>query len=78
MTRFALILAVAALSTPALAQQAPKPPESYTLTLAPQEVEAVFNTIAEKPYKDVAPLLAKIRDQIAQQQAKAASPPQEK
>ena len=57
----------------AVAQQ-PKVPESYTITLSPQEVDLMWGIMIERPYKDVEPFLRKLRDQVSQQQMRAAAP----
>jgi hypothetical protein len=40
----------------------------FTLTLSAEEITAIGNALAEGPYKVVAPVLAKIQQQINDQQ----------
>jgi hypothetical protein len=61
----------AALSVPALAQQ----PKTITFTLAVGEANTVMNAVAEKPWKDVNPLLQKMVAQLNAQLAPPAPTP---
>lgn len=65
-----------ALLGPALAQApTPQEPFSYTLTLTPQEMQIVWEATSERPYRQVAPLMAKIQAQAQAQERAARSEP---
>jgi hypothetical protein len=66
----AALVAVLAPSAPAGAQ--PLPAE-YTLTLSAQEVQIIGTALAERPYREVAGIIARLNAQIIEQ-AKARAP----
>jgi hypothetical protein len=64
MKRFILIGMLVA--TPAFAQQ----PTEYTIKLTPAELDTIGKGLGDVPFKEAAPLLQKLREQIAAQQPK--------
>lgn len=62
------------ISFPAWAQQ--PPPQEFTIRLTLPELQLIGTALTKRPYEDVAPLLAKLNEQVAAQQ-KAATPPVE-
>lgn len=46
----------------------------YTLTVTPEELEAIGDGLDTLPYKRVAPLIDKLRGQLAAQNAPPAAP----
>ena len=69
-----LILVVVLVPTLAYAQQ-PQQPSSYTLTISPQELELISAGLGTQPFKDVLPLMNKLRQQVMEQQSKIIAPP---
>jgi len=57
-----------AISLPAIAAD-------YTLTLTREEIQFIGTLLAERPYKDVSALIAKLQSQVNAQSQKA-EPPQ--
>lgn len=72
MRRIVIGLGLALLASPAFAQ---KSPETYLFTLAPAEVVLIGQALSERPYKDVASLIAKLQQQAQEQINKANQPP---
>jgi hypothetical protein len=72
-----LLPAFVLLSTVASAQ-VPTLPQTYTLTLSPQQTDYVYTVLTKRPYDEAQPLLDLLRAQISQQnaaeQAKTAKP----
>jgi len=65
--------AVIVSATTAWAQQ-PAPPQ-YTLTLTGAEIALIGTALGARPYSEVAPLVAKIQQQILDAEKKGAPPP---
>lgn len=61
-----LILAISLLPTLAFAQQ----PTELTFKVTPAEIDVIAKGLETQPFKDVAPLLQKLRQQFTEQQAK--------
>ncbi len=57
---------VAAFAVPVMAQQ----PSELTFKVTPAEVDVIAKGLESQPYKDVVPLLQKLREQFVAQQAK--------
>lgn len=57
---------IAAFAVPVMAQQ----PSEYTFKVTPAEVDVIAKGLETQPYKDVVPLLQKLREQFTAQQAK--------
>ena len=51
--------------------------KQYNLTLTEQEINAVFNALVEKPFKEVAQLVAKLQDAYRQTNEQAIKPKEE-
>lgn len=49
-------------------------PSEYNLKVTPIELDVLAKGLETQPYKDVVPLLQKLREQITSQQAKAPEP----
>jgi hypothetical protein len=58
---------IAAFVVPVYAQQ----PSEFTFKVTPAEVDVIAKGLETQPYKDVVPLLQKLREQFTAQQAKA-------
>lgn len=63
-TRFLLILAVLGFGS-AYAQEQPK---DLTITVSQPEMVMIWQTLAKKPWDEVAPLMAKLQGQVTKQQ----------
>lgn len=61
-----LIIAAMLLATPAMAQT----PQELTFKVTPAELDTLAKGLESQPYKDVVPLLQKLREQFAAQQPK--------
>lgn len=48
-------------------------PDSYTLVLTPDETQAVIDALVERPYKQVAQILAGVIEQVNAQKAAEAA-----
>jgi len=57
---------IAAFAAPVYAQQ----PAELTFKVTPAEVDVIAKGLESQPYKDVVPLLQKLREQFVAQQAK--------
>lgn len=66
-----LALFVALLATPAFAQEAPK---TYTLTVTSAELATIGTALGVLPYKDVSAIIAKLSQQINEQDRLAQKP----
>lgn len=58
---------IAAFAVPVMAQT----PQELTFKVTPAEVDVIAKGLETQPYKDVVPLLQKLREQFTAQQAKA-------
>lgn len=67
-----LILAISLLPTVAFAQ-----PTELTFKVTPAEIDVIAKGLETQPFKDVAPLLQKLRQQFTEQQAKPEVKPAE-
>lgn len=71
MRRFAFaLLVIAALGMPAGANEE----KTFTLTVTAAELTTLGNALGQRPYVDVAALIAKLQMQVAQQNAPKPSP----
>jgi cytochrome c553 len=52
----------------------PAAAEDYTLTLSQAEIQQIGAALSDKPFKEVAALIAKLQAQVNAQQAKEAPP----
>jgi hypothetical protein len=60
----------------AFAQPAQQPlPDKYNITLTPQELDLIGNGLGSMPFKDAAPLINKLREQVMAQQPKPVEKP---
>lgn len=75
MKKLLVACSLAILCTPTLAQNQPKPLESVTLTITPQELQVISNALAERPFKDVVGLWGKLERQVQEQQQAVQPPP---
>lgn len=64
----------AALAAPQAAAQAPKVPTHYTLSVTLQELGVIGAALGDRPFKDVASLLANLNKQVQDQQSAASAP----
>lgn len=62
---------IAAFAVPVYAQQ----PSELTFKVTPAEVDVIAKGLESQPYKDVVPLLQKLRQQFVDQQPKTESVP---
>lgn len=53
-----------------LAASAQTPPESYTLTITPQDVSVLGRALGNMPYNEVSALITKLDGQVRSQQSK--------
>jgi hypothetical protein len=58
--------------------QQPPLPQEFNLKLTPDEVTIVGKGLEERPFKEAAPLMQKLREQIMQQQKPVPTKPLEK
>ena len=65
-----ILLASILVNAPALSQEA-KP---LTFTVTPQEMGVMAQALGERPYREVAAIIAKLEAQLQEQRAKAAEP----
>jgi hypothetical protein len=68
------IIAGLLLSTSAFAQAsqtpAPQPTVNFTITVTAQELDTIGNGLGNMPFKDAAPLINKLREQVIAQTKK--------
>lgn len=65
MKRFVLVIGLSLLPTLALAQQINVPPDKvFELQIKAIDIEKISKALSELPYKDVADLMASMRQQI--------------
>lgn len=62
------LLIIAALLVPSLALAQQPSPQEFTLKLTAAEVQTVGKALDELSYKEAAPVIQKLREQIIQQQ----------
>lgn len=72
MKKLLIAASLLAMTIPAAAQQ--PGPEKYTITLSPQEMNAVGVALMQRPYSEVADLMTKLNAQIKQQSEVAGAP----
>ena len=51
--------------------------KQYNLTLTEQEISTIFNAVVERPFKEVAPLVAKLQDAYRQTNEQTIKPKEE-
>lgn len=71
--RLAIPLILLALTIPAAAQPT-APPKDTAITLNNEDIDVIWGALAELPYRRVAPVMTKIKEQWQAQQAKPAAP----
>ena len=57
--------------------QAPQPTVNFTITVTAQELDTIGNGLGTMPFKDAAPLINKLREQVMAQTKKADEKPVE-
>lgn len=65
-----ILIASILVNTPALSQEA-KP---LTFTVTPQELTILAQALGERPYREAAPLIAKLEAQLQEQRKPPAAP----
>ena len=68
-----ILIASILVNTGALAQDA----RPVTFTVTPQELGILAQALGERPYREAAPLIAKLEAQLQEQRKAAAAPPAE-
>lgn len=58
----------------AQAPQQPTPSTVYTITITAQELDTIGNGLGSMPFKDAAPLINKLREQVMAQNKPAEAP----
>lgn len=71
------IIVAMLLATSAMAQVPAQPAVNFTITVTAQELDAIGNALGAMPFKDAAPLIGKLREQVMAQTTKPVEKPVE-
>lgn len=67
MKSFVIIVALSGAGITAALGQTPTPTVNFTITVTAQELDTIGNGLGAMPFKDAAPLINKLREQVIAQ-----------